>query len=349
MTGQYFLFDPPNRGVTLKNRRYLGNKYRLLSFIDSVIAKHCTDVKSFADIFAGTGVVASLYPNKKIITNDLLYSNYLCHVAWFGDESFSSQKINDCISEYNQYDSRENNYMSENFSETFFNEEACQKIGIIREQIEQQFQTHQLNFRERAILITSLLYAMDKIANTCGHYDAYRRGIESAENLYLRVPTVFDLAQNIGNQCFNEDANHLVHRIQADLFYLDPPYNSRQYSDAYHLLENVARWEKPAVWGVARKMDRSNIKSRYCTRGATAAFRNLIGNIQTRYILVSYNDMGENGDGRSQAKITDHDILAILSERGSVSVFTENYKSFTTGKSNRQENKERLFLVSIRE
>ena len=25
-------------------------------------------------------------------------------------------------------------------------------------------------------LITSLLYAMDKIAKTCGHYDAYRKG-----------------------------------------------------------------------------------------------------------------------------------------------------------------------------
>ena len=47
-----------------------------------------------------------------------------------------------------------------------------------------------------------------------------------------------------GNQCFNEDANNLVKRISADLVYIDPPYNSRQYCDTYHLLENVARWGK---------------------------------------------------------------------------------------------------------
>ena len=46
----------------------------------------------------------------------------------------------------------------------------------------------------------------------------------------------------------------------ADVFFMDPPYNSRQYSDAYHVLENVARWEKPDVKGVARKMDRGALK-----------------------------------------------------------------------------------------
>ena len=55
------------------------------------------------------------------------------------------------------------------------------------------------------------------------------------------------------NICYNEDANKLVRRISADLFYIDLPYNSRQYCDTYHLLENVARWEQPEVFGVARK------------------------------------------------------------------------------------------------
>ena len=32
-----------------------------------------------------------------------------------------------------------------------------------------------INYKEYAILITSLLYAMDRIANTVGHYDAYRK------------------------------------------------------------------------------------------------------------------------------------------------------------------------------
>ena len=61
----------------INNRRYLGNKYRLLQFITQTIKSECGDFNIFADIFAGTGAVASAYLDKKIITNDLLYSNYL--------------------------------------------------------------------------------------------------------------------------------------------------------------------------------------------------------------------------------------------------------------------------------
>ena len=63
--------------------------------------------------------------------------------------------------------------MTQNFSDTYFSHEICAKIGYIREHIEKNYHIGIINERERAILITSLLYAMDRIANTCGHYDAY--------------------------------------------------------------------------------------------------------------------------------------------------------------------------------
>ena len=128
--------------------------------------------------------------------------------------------------------------------------------------------------------------------------------------------------------------------------YIDPPYNSRQYCDAYHLLENVARCEKPKVFGVAKKMDRSAMESKYCTESATAAFEELIENIEAKYILLSYNNMAENGNSRSNAKIKDEDIIRVLSTKGNVRVFSENYKPFTTGKSNITQNEERLFLCN---
>ena len=59
-------------------------------------------------------------------------------------------------------------------------------------------------------------------------------------------------------------------------YILIPPYNSRQYCDAYHLLENVASWEKPEVFGVAKKMDRSNLNSKYCTHTASKQLEDLI-------------------------------------------------------------------------
>lgn len=329
----------------INNRRYLGNKYKLLPFITRVVNNECSDIQTIADIFAGTGAVSSAFTDKTIITNDLMYSNYICHYAWFGAEPYNPQIIIDYIARYNAKTRCGANYMTRNFANTYFSKNDCAKIGYIREDIERNYRKKNINERERAILITSLLYAMDKIAVTCGHYDAYRKGAAFETPLELHVPLA-EVNNNIENKCFNEDANNLVKRITADLVYIDPPYNSRQYCDAYHLLENVARWEKPEVFGVARKMDRSKMKSKYCTTSATEAFEALIRDINAKYILLSYNNMAEKGDSRSNAKISDENIMRILNQKGTVKVFEESYKAFTTGKSDIEKNAERLFLCT---
>lgn len=327
----------------INNRRYLGNKYKLLPFITKVVNEECSDIDSVADIFAGTGAVSSAFTEKLLIINDLMYSNYICNYAWFGAEEYDPQTIIDCVVRYNSLSDLEDNYMTENFSDTYFSRDDCAKIGYIREDIESLYENDRINQRERAILITSLLYAMDKIANTCGHYDAYRKGVVFDKTLELYVPLA-EVHNNADNKCYNTDANELVKKIKSDLVYIDPPYNSRQYCDAYHLLENVARWEKPEVFGVARKMDRSTMKSKYCTQSATEAFEQLIGDIKAKYILLSYNNMAEKGNDRSNAKISDQDIMRILEKKGEVKVFSESYKAFTTGKSDIDDNQERLFL-----
>lgn len=327
----------------INNRRYLGNKYRLLPFIRQVVDEHCNNVNIVADLFAGTGAVSSAFQDRTVITNDILYSNYISNSAWFSPQDYDEQKIIRLVEEYNERQVTTDNYMSRNFADTFFSKQDCRKIGFIREDIERKFKHNELNERERALLITSLLYAMDKIAKTCGHYDAYRKGVEYDLHLEMYVPQARH-DNNPANQCFNEDINVLAPRVTADLVYLDPPYNSRQYCDAYHVLENVARWEKPEVFGVAKKMDRTALKSAYCTKEATEAFADLIENINARYILLSYNNMENKGNERSNAKLADEDIMRILQNKGEVLVFEENYKAFTTGKSDIQDNAERLFL-----
>lgn len=327
----------------INNRRYLGNKYRLLPFIRKVVDEHCDNVNVVADLFAGTGAVSSAFQDRVVITNDILYSNYISNYAWFSPQEYEEQKIISLIETYNQSQVNTDNYMSRNFADTFFSKQDCRKMGYIREDIERKYKQGELNERERALLITSLLYAMDKIAKTCGHYDAYRKGVEFDAHLELYVPQA-KRDNNQGNLCFNEDINVLAPRIEADLVYLDPPYNSRQYCDAYHVLENVARWKKPKVFGVAKKMDRSALKSAYCTKEATDAFADLIEHINARYILLSYNNMENKGNERSNAKLADDDIMRILQKKGEVLVFEEDYKAFTTGKSDIQDNAERLFL-----
>lgn len=334
---------------SVSNRRYLGSKAKLIPFIEETIAKHCPGITSVADIFGGTGIVGYSFNHEcDIIENDILESNHQAFIAFFGSQPIDEAKVNRMIEAFNKEQPRSDNYFSDNFSDKYFSRENCRKIGKIREDIEAAFNDGSINERERAILITSLLYSMDKIANTVGHYDAWIRGGHLDRVFSMRPLELPTIEENAGNQVFREDANELVRRIHPDLVYIDTPYNSRQYCDAYHLLENVAEWKKPAVSGVAGKMlpDASE-KSRYCLKSAPEAFDDLIQGIDAKYILVSYNSMGKKGNGRSQAKISDEDIVSSLSKRGSVQVFEMAHNQFTAGKSEYLDNKERLFLCVV--
>lgn len=52
---------------------------------------------------------------------------------------------------------------------------------------------------------------------------------------------------------------------------------------------------KPEVFGVAKKMDRTALKSKYCTKSAAEAFDDLIKQLKCRYIVLSYNNMAKKG------------------------------------------------------
>ena len=62
--------EKPLKTSTINNRRYLGNKYKLLSFIRQIVEENCENINTIADVFSGTGAVASAFSDKKIITND---------------------------------------------------------------------------------------------------------------------------------------------------------------------------------------------------------------------------------------------------------------------------------------
>lgn len=334
--------------LSINNRRYLGSKYKLLDFINETIKENCGDFDSLFDVFGGTGVVSEYFfeKGKKIYINDILKSNYCAYRAFLGNEKFNEKKIQKIIDKYNDINCIKENYFSKTFKNTYFSENDCKKIGYIREDIENKYNETTINEREKYILITSLLYSMDRIANTVGHYDAYRKK-ENIKDLFIMYNIDVKQNENSQNEIYNMDSNDLAKKIKADIAYIDPPYNSRQYGDAYHLLENVAAWKKPKVYGVAKKMDRSNLKSSYCTNKAEKSFKDLIEHCNCKYIIVSYNNMGQKGNSRSQAKISDQEILEILNKKGKVKVFEKNFNYFTTGKTKIEDHKERLFLCNV--
>ena len=152
---------------------------------------------------------------------------------------------------------------------------------------------------------------------------------------------------NKNNKIFNENANDLVRKIKCDVIYIDPPYNSRQYFGAYHLLENIAMWKKEPVFWIAKKIKDESKKSDYCSIKATKTFSNLINNVEAKYIIVSHNNMEKKWVWRSQAKISDQEILDILSTRGEVKLYDMPFKQFSTWKTNIDNHKEELFICKI--
>lgn len=332
----------------IQSRRYFGNKYTLNPFIRATILQECGEFDSFADLFGGTGAVASAFTDKRLVTNDMLYSNYLSHTTWFSGLPYDKDKVMDYIDFYNSLKTEEENYMTENFAGTFFTHTNCSRIGFIRQHIEDEFYAGNLDDMERAMLVTSLIYAMDKVSNTTGHYDGYCKVVRDRHPIQMGFPT--PLVSTPGNKCLNMRVEDIANPMfECDVVYLDPPYNSRQYANMYNLLENVARWQKPPVKGIGSQMDVSHLSSDFSTVRAPEAFESLIkGLSNVKHIVVSYNNIGTQGHSRSNAKISDEKMMDILGSVGSVKVYSKKFKSYsaTPGKY-RRNNEERLFVCHV--
>jgi adenine-specific DNA-methyltransferase len=334
--------------VQIQSRRYLGAKTRLLDFLERIVAERCGDFRHFTDLFGGTGVVAHRFnrPDVTVFANDLLACNVVPMRCYLETRQLDREVLQQRLNQLQQLEPEHDGYFSRHFGGTFFSPSVAGHIGAIREQVSEWKHCGEIDTQTEAILLTSLLYAADRIAHTCGHYDAFRLSQEKSGTLELCLPEI-DPELNLHNRVFQSDANVLIRKIETDVLYLDPPYNSRQYSDTYHLLENLIRWEKPPVFGKAAKMDRTALKSAYCGMSASAAFVDLIEHARCGHILVSYNNMAKKGDKRSNACIPDEVILEALERRGRVEVFEQSFSHFSAGLRSLDGHTERVFYCEV--
>ena len=333
--------------LNINQRRYIGNKSKLMPWIAPLIKRY-TIGNSFFDVFAGTGAVTEYMINEydDFYINDFLYSNYAAFDAFFGKTKVNEHKINSYYQKFSRITSDNNyddDYFEKEYGGKFFSNNDAKKIGEIREIVNQ---STDLNNREKNILITSLLYSADRIANTVGHYDAYRKNVKISDKFQFKlINTINTKGKNV--HIFREDANELVKKIYADIVFLDPPYNSRQYSRFYHVLEQIAKWDKPKLYGVAMKPKAENM-SEYSRSDAPKVFNELIQNIHGKYIVVTYNNTYENAkSSSSRNKITHSQILDSLNKVGKTKVFDKTYKYFNAGNTRLKNHKETLFITEV--
>jgi adenine-specific DNA-methyltransferase len=331
-------------GFNIGNRRYLGAKTRLVSNIEkSIIGTLGRVPDSVFDIFAGSGVVGASFASlgSQVIMNDILRHNSFSHETFLLHQRYSTASLVDHLNIMSDL-APISGYITESFGGAYFSDANAKVLDSWRTYIETNVDDKGL----KTALVTCLLYAADKVAQTVGHYDAFFSGNKIDRAIELRRP--LGMGSGGGHQILNSDANLVVGAFESEVLYLDPPYNSRQYSDNYHVLENIARWEKPEVLGVSRKMDRSGLKSRYSGRQAEAAFEELIIQARTDLIVLSYSNTGTSRVSRSNNVLTDEHIMKVMSARGEVHVEEILYKEFSVGKTSKRPHLERLFICKVR-
>ncbi|WP_434641852.1 Dam family site-specific DNA-(adenine-N6)-methyltransferase [Thermoanaerobacterium thermosaccharolyticum] len=287
--------------------RFIGSKMNLLKNIESVIDENITTkVDTFMDLFSGTGIVAEYFKKRyRIISNDILYFSFIIQKAKIENNSipkFSGLKkigIDDPLYylENEKFEITDKFFITQNYSpynnceRMYFTVANASRIDFIRLKINEWKEKSYITEREFAYLLATLIEAVPYISNISGTYGAYLKHWDkrALSNLKLRRIDIIDNQRN--NRCYNEDANDLIKRVKGDILYIDPPYNGRQYITNYHLLETIARYDNPLIYGKTGL--RLYEKSLYCLKNEVySVFDELIKQAKFRYIIVSYSSDG---------------------------------------------------------
>lgn len=335
--------------------RYIGSKKLLLPEIKKMVDKHVNGTEeTFLDLFAGTNSVASYFKQfYTVYSNDLLFFSYANAKAIIENNSkpeftkLAQLGISSPMSYLQNLEIEDSivGYYEKSYSPTgnanYLSVTNAKKIDTIRDKIESWKNQDLLTEYEYYYLLSSLIESIPFVSNTTGTYGAFLKHWDkrALNDLALQDFIIFNNSKE--NKAFNEDANDLVKKITADIVYIDPPYNSRQYASNYHLLENIARNTKPELRGITKIFDWNNLKSQYATkRKALSTMEDLIKNIKSSHIILSYNNEGII----SEEELTD--ILRRYSINGKVDIQKIPYRKYQSKKvSKNKEVYELLFYI----
>ena len=316
---------------------YIGSKNKLSNFIEdtikTVIGNNLSD-KIFCDIFAGTGIIGRNFKSKvkQVISNDFEFYSYVLIRNYIGNhETLDYQKYMNQLHDIGEVDGfiYKNYCLGSGSGRQYFSDRNGRRIDAIRKKIEEWKLKNDINLDMYFFLIASLLETADKLANTASVYGAFLKKLKKSaqKNLVLK-PAIFELNDN-QHKVFNEDCNELIKKIEGDIIYLDPPYNTRQYGANYHLLNTIAKYDSfiPSGKTGLRKYKRS----KYCSKNMVAfEFENLIKNAKFQYIFVSYNNEG---------LMTESIVRKIMSKYGIYDIITKEYQRFKADKTENRNHK----------
>lgn len=344
------------------NINYIGSKKFLLEKIEHILKQNLNLESNliFGDLFAGTGVVGEHFNQKfgmQIISNDNEYYSYIINYAKL--KCPYNEKLHKIFKRWTRWSNKISSYglFSKNYAyheenmmeldglpynRKFFLLENSKKIDGIRILIERSYQRKKITKPEYLFLLASLIVSTDKVANITSVYGAYLKDFKiTARKKFQFLPIHCSLKTQIPKY----DQNLILRKnclelpaLTYDICYLDPPYNSRQYSKNYAPLNFLLIYKSELnVYGKTGLLQDSFISSFCRKKTALESLKFLIDRIKSKYLLISYNNEG---------LLTFSQLKELFQKYGSIKIYEFPSKRFQSQKkSTPQLVKEYLFFI----
>jgi len=303
--------------------KYLGSKRQFAPLIADIVERlrpACTVL----DLFSGTSRVGDALKRRqyRVLANDYLACGEAiarCYVEADGTaEQLRQARL--LIDEFNRLPPSAG-YFTEVFCEKsrYLQPKNGARVDAIREEIERK----DLDPELRAIVLVSLMEAADRVDSTTGVQMAYLKqwAPRASNDLELRLPEIAPRAEAGKGRAHRMEAADAVDELEADIAYLDPPYNQHSYLGNYHVWESLVLWDKPEHYGVAcKRIDCRERKSDFNSkRKFRAAWERIVERVRAPHLIVSFSDEGF---------LDRTEMEAVLARHGEVQVIENDYRRY---------------------
>jgi len=299
--------------------RYYGGKGKLVDFIYEVASQEVQGKFTMADAFSGTGVVGLGFRKRGHIVqaNDILYFSHCLNVSNLsnvkGEQLAGVGGLDAALMALSSLKPR-TGFITEHFSPSslsqrqYFTSENAGRLDAMRQQIESWFEDGSIDLIEKESLIGLLLRSVNRVSNVAGTYGAYLKSWDSRALKTLKLEGSEWQTDGPVGESSNSDVMIFLQSSIADVTYLDPPYNKRDYSSNYFLLELIALGAIPeglqpkGITGIVAMPSKKSLFS--SSRTAEAAFDELLSSLRSRVSILSYSDEGIIPIDRLKAKMS---------------------------------------------